>query len=372
MLQRCLAAVLILAGVAVQARAGHVTLKDGESLEGELIKVEAGSLTFKSADLGPLTVPLSQISTLSTTKPAVVVLEGGKTLHGTISVSSAGKWSVTSASGSQEFQSGDIQGILPEAAYHAQLTAEHARIWQAWKGAASAGYSLQKGAENAHSISLNVNATRHRPSGFGIVSHWRTDAMLTMLFASTNQSGLEISSNTLSASIRQNYMFKPHDFVFVLAEADHIEPQNLYLRQTYGGGLGRDLIEKKALSLSVLGGLTFVNEKFSGPPANQYAEALAGERVRLQLFKGATLDHYLDFYPNLTSGGQYRFDTSTLIGFHLFKRLTANLGVTDFYTSHVVQGNPITVVGSGGTVITLPPSATKNNFAFTTGLGVTF
>jgi hypothetical protein len=367
----CIICLIVLA-TAIRTNAEWVKLKDGERLKGQWVQVKGGSLIFNSEGIGRVTLPLGKVASFSTASPAVVLLKNGKSARGAISYSPSGKWSVTRASGSRQIESADIAEILTEQDYSRRLAAEHIRLWQAWKGAASAGYSLQHGAENAHSISFNANATRSRPEEPGFRSPWRTDASLTMLFASTTQAGIQISSNTLSTSLRQNYLFKPNDFVFVMGQADHIQSENLYLRQTYGGGIGRDVIRRPNLAWSVLGGLTFVNEKFSGAPAGQLAEALVGEKASVGILKGVQLTHHLNFYTNLSNAGQYRFDTSAALKLRLMARLTANIGATDFYTSHVIPGPPITVIGPGGNLIFLTAPATKNNFAFTTGFGFNF
>ncbi len=363
---------LIILWTGIRAHADSLKLKDGECLKGQWVQVQGNNLIFNSEALGQLTLPLGKVASLSTQKQAVALLRTGKAIRGTLSFSPSGEWSLTRGAHSRQIASRDVAEILTEQGYARQLAAEHARFWQAWKGAASAGYSLQQGAQNARSLSLNANATRQRPGEPGFPSHWRTDASLTMLFATTHQAGIQISSNTLSTSVRQNYLYNPSDFVFVIGQLDHIQSENLYLRQTYGGGIGRDVIRKPRLAWSVLGGLTFVNEKFSGAPAGQHAEALVGEKAGIGIVKGVRLTHHLNFYTDLSNAGEYRFDTSAALTLHLMARLTANIGATDFYTSHVIPGPPITVIGPGGSLISLAPAATKNNFAFTTGLGFNF
>ena len=367
----CLAALLLLC-LAAQGNADSVVLKNGDRLTGEWVRVEGGNLFFKSDSLGEVTIPLAKVSTFSATKPAVVVLKNNQTVRGQIALSPSGNWQVTEAGHAQSFKGDDVRFILTEETYGERIASEHAKLWRGWKGNLNAGYNLNQGAQNARSLSINTSALRNQPNFEGLPVRWRTNYALTMLFATTTTDGVKITSNTLSTNLRQDYLFNPDNFVFVVGQLDHIQPQNLYLRQTYGGGAGRDVFKRPRGVLSLLGGVTFVNEKFSGAPSNQYAEGLVGEKAAFNISKNAHLDHYLNFYPNLSNGGQYRFDTSTMLSLHLVSRLTANIGVTDFYTSLVVAGAPLSLVGPGGTIITLSPSASKNNFAFTAGLGFNF
>ena len=146
----------------------------------------------------------------------------------------------------------------------------------------------------------------------------------------------------------------PNDFVFGLAQVDHVGAQGLYLRQIYGGGYGRDLITTKRTLFSVLGGVTFVHEKFFTGDYTQSAEALLGEKLGMQLTKLVHLEHNLNVYPNLSNTGRYRFDTATTLSARLSNKLSVNLGVIDFYMSNPAVGSK------------------KNNVAFTTGLGYSF
>lgn len=363
---------LIIVSLAARANADSVDFKNGERLIGEWVRVEGGNLFFKSETVGDVTIPLEKVSSFSTTKSAVILLNNGQAVRGQISLSSNHDWEVTQAGRTQTVKPTDVAYVYTSETYGQRVAAERPKLWQAWKGSTNAGYSLNKGAQNARSLSIGVNALRNQPNFPGLQVRWRTNYTATMLFSTNTTDGVKIASNTLSSSLRQDYLFDPNDFVFLLGQLDHIQPQNLYLRQTYGGGVGRDVIKRKHGTLSVLGGLTFVNEKFRGAPSDQYAEGLVGEKLAYDISKNIHFDHYLNFYPNLTNTGEYRFDTSTMLQFHFTSHLSANIGVTDFYTSQIVASSTITIIGPGGSIITLPGSSSKNNIAFTTGVGFNF
>src|SRR5581483_10551674 len=365
-------AVLIILSVAARGKADSVECKNGERLIGEWVRIEGGNLIFKSDTVGNVTLPLDKVSSLTTTKPAVVLLRSGQAVRGQIGLSPTHDWEVTQAGRTQTLKPMDVASVYTAETYRQREAAERPRLWQAWKGSTNAGYSLNKGAQNARSLSLGINAVRSQPDFPGLQVRWRTNFTTTMLFSTNTTDGAKITSNTLSSNLRQDYLFDPNNFVFIIGQLDHIQPQNLYLRQTYGGGVGRDLFKKKHLTLSVLGGLTFVNEKFGGAGSSQYAESLAGEKLAYDISKNIHLDHYLNLYPNLSNAGEYRFDTTTMLRFRLTAHLSADIGVTDFYTSQIVAGNPIPVIGPGGVIITLPASGSKNNIAFTTNLGFAF
>ncbi|TAM81135.1 MAG: DUF481 domain-containing protein [Acidobacteria bacterium] len=334
-------------------RGDVVTLKNGDRITGTMVTIKGGNLELKSDVLGVLTIPLAKVATFSAEKPAAVIVKGEKPLQGELQLESSGDWRVTANGKPQTVSASSVEAIMPEESYN-KLVDHTAKPWQDWKGAASLGYSLQNGDQRAKTFSTTVAATRERPASPIFSRHWRTSYGLTALFATASQAGVSVTSNTLSTNLRQDYVFAPSDFLFGLAQVDHIGAQGLYLRQTYGGGFGHDLIRSSRTLFSVLGGATFVHEKFFSGDYTQSADALVGEKLGMQLTKIVRLDHTLNFYPNLSNTGQYRFDTATTLSVKLSGRLSANAGVVDFYLSNPAAGSR------------------KNNIAFTTGLGYSF
>ncbi len=348
-----LSVLLVLVSFGATARADVVTLKNGDRITGTLVSVKGGKLELKSDIFGDLTIPLAQIASFSAEKPAAVMVKGEKPLQGQLQLEPSGDWQVIANGKTQTVAASSVDLIMPEETYN-NLVEHAAAPWQDWKGGASLGYAVQRGDQQTSNFSTTVSATRERPATPVFIPHWRTNYGLTMVFSHAAQNGTSVTSNTFSTGLRQDYLFAPNDFVFGLVQFDHVGAQGLYLRQTYGGGYGHDVIKSSRTLFSVLGGITFVHQKFFTGAYDQGADALAGERLGIQLTKLVRLDHNLTFYPNLSATGQYRFDTATTLSAKLSNKFSVNAGVIDFYLS-----NP--AVGSH-----------KNNVAFTTGLGYTF
>ncbi len=348
-----LSALLVLVSFASVARADVVTLKNGDRVTGTLVTVKNGNLELKSDVLGSLTIPLAQVASFSAEKPVAVMVKGQKTLQGELQLEPSGNWQVTAKGRPQTVAAASVDVIMPEETYN-KLVEHTAKPWQDWTGNASLGYSLQNGDQQARTFSTTLAATRERPASPVFKRHWRTSYGLTALLAHASEAGVTVTSNTFSTNLRQDYVFAPNDFLFGLAQVDHVGPQGLYLRQIYGGGYGRDLIKTSRTLFSVLGGATFVHEKFFTGAYTQSAEALLGEKLGMQLTKLVRLDHNLNVFPNLSNTGRYRFDTATTLSARLSNKFSVNVGVIDFYMSNPAAGSK------------------KNNVAFTTGLGYNF
>jgi hypothetical protein len=142
--------------------------------------------------------------------------------------------------------------------------------------------------------------------------------------------------------------------LFGFAQLDHVATEGLHLRQTYGGGYGHDVIKDSQTTFSLIGGLTFVREKFFTGLSGASADFLLGEKIGRQISNRARVDHYLNYYPNLAHTGEYRFDTSTVFSVKIGDRFSLNASFMDLYLSNPLSGNH------------------KNNVTFSTGIGYTF
>jgi putative salt-induced outer membrane protein YdiY len=366
----CFACLLLAAG----ARAQGVEFANGDHLTGRWLGVDGMTLRIDSEAMGKIQLPIDKIGQFVIAQPVVLVTKEGKTEDAERAELVTGTWHLEYRGRTREVPAGQVATIVSAETYHTVTVEKAAQPWFGWKGSVNFGYSLQTGDQNARTVSVGMNALRRQPDLAGVHERWRTAYAFQLLFAHASSAGQEVSSNSLTTSIRQDYFFRPHNFAFGLGQLDHIQSQSLSLRQTYGGGFGRDLFTSSRLGLSVLAGATFTNEKFSGSPVDRNAAALVGERATIQFNKRVGLQHSLNFYSNLSSLGQYRLDTSSNVGFQLNTWLSANLAMTDFYVSRIPAGASTTVItiGPGGNLITTTFAAHNNNFALTAGIGLHF
>jgi putative salt-induced outer membrane protein YdiY len=352
-LKRKLSCLVGLVCLAASARADVVTLKNGDRVTGTLVTVRGGNLELKSDILGHLAIPMAQVVTFSAAKPVAVIIKGQNPVQGLLELEPSGDWQVTANGRAQTIAAVKVDVIMPADTYQT-LVGAAPKPWQAWKGTAGLGYSLQRGNQQTNTFTTTINGIRERPEAPIFKVHWRTNYGFMTLLSHAQQNQSTVTSHTLTTSVRQDYLFSHENFLFGLAQLDHVSTEGLYLRQTYGGGFGHDIISNSHTTFSLLGGMAFVHEKFFAGSYTQSAAALAGERLGMQITKRTRLDHNLNFYPNLSNRGEYRFDTSTVFSFKLSNRLSLNASAIDLYLS-----NP-------------PPGNQKNNITFSTGVGYTF
>lgn len=331
-----------------------VHFENGDQLTGAWLRMVDNKLAFKAEALGDVTIPVARIESLSSEKSAVVLVKSGETFGGELSMTETGEWELRKNGGARRVAAASVVAIYPTEVYLPKPEERRTMPWHHWKGKGNLGYSLVRGDRDAGTLSVGVNATRRQPELPGLNEKLRTNFFLTMLLANTRTNGIRTSANSITSGLRQDFLFTPNNFVFALGQLDHIQTQSLDLRQTYGGGLGHDLLRNPRVSLNFLGGMTYVREKFETDFRRTSAEALLGEKLSLNLTERVSFEHYLNFYPNLTDGGEYRVDTTSAFRTRLSSRLSFNTTLTNRILS-----NPL-------------PDRQKHELVLTTGLGVSF
>jgi putative salt-induced outer membrane protein YdiY len=349
-----LISLLAFACLASTGYADVVTLKNGDRLTGTLVTIKGGTLQLKSEILGSLSISMAKVATYTVDKPVAVITKGKEPVQGTLELTPSGDWQVKANGQTQTIAAANVDTIMPADDYHKLVVVKPAP-WQAWKGGISVGETIQHGNQTANNFTTTINAVRERPDAPIFQTHSRTNfGLMTLLSHAASQDGSNVTSHTFSANLQEDYLLTPTNFVFGLAQLDHISTEGLYLRQTYGGGFGRDVIKRPRTTFSVIGGLTVQHEKFFTGLHDETLDGLVGEKLGEQITKRIRFDQNLNFYPNFTQGGEYRFDTNAILSIRLFNRFSFNASAIDLYLSNPPAGNQ------------------KNNITLSTGLGYTF
>ena len=350
-----LISLLAFACLASTGYADVVTLKNGDRLTGTLVTIKGGTLQLKSDILGSLAIPMASVATYTVDKPVAVITKGKEPVRGALELTPSGDWQVKANGQTQTIAAANMDTIMPVDTYQSLVVAAP-KPWQAWKGGISLGESIQHGNQQTNTFTTTINAVRERTEAPIFQRHTRTNFDLVTLLSHASESNNDnsVTSHTLSSNLREDFLFTPTLFVFGLAQLDHISTEGLYLRQTYGGGFGKDVIKNNRTTFSVIGGLTAQHEKFFTGLHDESLDGLVGEKLGEQITKRIRFDQNLNFYPNFTQGGEYRFDTNAILSIKLFNRFSFNASAIDLYLSNPPAGNQ------------------KNNITFSTGLGYTF
>ncbi len=351
-----LALILLLLATAPLSRAEKLHLKDGNVLAGDFQRLVGGNIVFKTKSMGTLTIPADKIAGFTSGVKVMVVLKSGKRSDGIFSVTEAGAWTLQSDSGTVTLQAGDVLAVYPFDVYMKENPSGSRPPWQDWKGEGALGYVLQQSSQTSRSLSINFAGSRIEPTLAGLPPRRSTHFGFNMAFATVTQSGVTTRANTLTSVLRQDFFIggSARNYLFAQGQWDHIQPQELTLRQSYGGGMGRDIIRQSNFTLSLLGGLTYVRTRFDTGELRNDMEALVGEHVALTVLKHLTISHGLDVYPSLTSAGDYRFNSVTALDAPISQRFSFNVSLNDQFLSRPLPGTQ------------------QNILILSTGLGIKF
>ena len=80
----------------VPAAAGTLVFKNGDRLQGELIRVEEKTVTFESEMVGRLSLPLGKVESFAGESDLALLLEGGRVERGPARFLADGNWVIGS------------------------------------------------------------------------------------------------------------------------------------------------------------------------------------------------------------------------------------------------------------------------------------
>ena len=325
----------------------QVTLKNGDRITGVAVKKEDKNLTFKSEFLGTVTIPWIQVESLRTDFPVNVVLKNGKTELTTLQPSE-GRIELKEAH--ETVSPADIEAIRNTEEQKAYERMLHPGWGQVWTGTASIGFAGTKGNAETQTFTTALNASR--------ITHTdKTSLYFSAIKASALVSGVnaETARAVRGGWAYDHNLFSSRLFVNTFNDWEYDRFQNLDLRFVIGGGLGYSVWKGERGALGVIGGADYNRSKFSPPDlTRESAEVFWGNDFAYKLTGATALVQSFRMFDNVSNTGQYRINFDMSANTTLKKWLTWTLGLSDRNLSDPVPGRK------------------KNDFLYTTGIGITF
>lgn len=324
----------------VSLRADFVTVKNGDTLNGEIQGLEKGKLAFKTSYAGTVNIAWDQVVALESVKPLEIEVSNGKRIRGIIEPNE-NQLAITNEDVTTDVKTIEVVGMIP------MEDGDPPGFWERLNGSVDLGYSFTRGNSRLNQSSLGVSGD-YRREGYKLQGHIRS------LFSQQDDAPT-VSRHT--ANGRYDLYLSPRSFSFALAGLERNDRQRLALRSTAGGGFGWSLLKSKSNELSVLGGVTYTNEQFQfndngeRPPRNSTGEALAGVEWDTTHFERIRFTTKLSLHPNLVETGRYRVQYDSTIRVPVFERLTWSMSLFDRFDSApplMVQRNDYGAVAALG------------------------
>ena len=318
-----------------------IVMKNGDRMTGEIKRLEAGQLYFSASYMAAdVAVDWNQVERLESKDQFNVYLTNGGAHTGVIekiSDADAGFF-VQSDAESVRLDRTDVIIIRPI----------EDTVWKQMAGSVDYGYNFT-GGNNATTQSSLSASTAYR------VEKWSTELSGSSVFNGQSQ-GTSTGRNTLTFTYGRK--LNERWYAGVLSELLNSQQQDLTLRATLGGGLGRVLFRSERTSLGLLSGLLYSREKYSSdagdqPRANNL-EALFHLKYTTFRFKKFDLDASVYAYPSLTDPGRVRMGMQSALYIELYRNFKWKFSVYENFDTRP------------------PVSAPRNDFGTGTSLGWTF
>jgi len=327
--------------------ADQITLKNGDRVTGKIIKSDGAKLFVRSDLIGDVTVDLSTANSIMTDQPLYVVLADGRTVSGVLNVSGDTVELRAPNANAVPIERSAIRMIRSEAEQKAYERSLHPGLLEGWTGGADASLAVTSG--NSETTNFALGSALTRTTLRDKISVYA--ASIYNRDSTTDPS--RTTANTIRGGIRYDRDLTKKLFAYVFTDLEHNGLQDLTLRFVLGGGLGYHVIRRERTQLDLLGGLDWNREIFKGDENDRSSlEAQVGETFSHQFDSRLSLKEQLFVFPNLTNGGEFRFNFDTSLVTAITRRIGWQLTVSDRYLSD-------------------PPTGfKKNDLLLTTGLNV--
>ena len=316
-----------------------VLLSNGDRLTGDVLELKSAKLSLKTGYAGTIEIDWREVKSLNTEGPFQLEDENGVRYQGTIRAGKQGVEVVGPEVVSVDLS--DVVGMTPGG--------EPPGFWKVLAGSIDVGYNFIRGNSRLNQSSLAVQ-TEYRQE------RYRLSGSVTSLFSRQDDSE---PTSRQTADARYDRYINPRRFSFVLAGFERDDRQKLNLRSRAGGGFGFALLQNQKTELSLLAGMTFINEQFRTEPAApprarlSSAEALAGIEYKTTWIPGIDITSKLSFLPSVAiQRGRYRLEYDGTMRVPLVKGFNWNVTLFNRFDSAPpqagVQRNDYGVVSALG------------------------
>jgi len=326
------------------ASAGQITMKNGDRITGEVVKIDGKNLVFKSEYAGNINVPWEAVVGIASTVPVSITLSDGQLVVGSVTTTDSSLVIQTKDTGAVTTNLSSVKMVRSQAEQAEADRYNNPRLIDLWTGFLDFGYAVAKGNSDTTNVNLTANASR-------TTSRDKIEVYFTSLYASTSSAA---TANSKRGGISYNLNLTPKLFVFGSTDLETDQFQALDLRFAPAGGFGLHAIKNKRTALDVFGGASFDDEFFSSGLHRTSGEIVGGEELSYKLSSITSLHEKLSFFPNISRTGEYRTNFDLSSATTIKKWLAWQLTASDRFLSDPLPGRK------------------QNDLIFTTGFRITF
>lgn len=296
------------------ASAATVVMANGERFSGDVISMIDGELLLENRYAGEITLPWSAVTELISDQPLRLQLPDESVITSTAASAAPGSLELAKQSAREE----QVLPLVDIAAINRPLVNPYD---YEWRGKSNVGLNATTG--NSETTRFHVDAEGTLENDFdryiaGVDFNRGSDSDVTNVDNWTAYSSYDhFFSDRLfwnnSVSFKRNTL------------------QELDLRSAIGTGIGYQLFDSRALSLSTTAGLSYVREDFSVAPSEQFAALQIGIDYEHQWFDWLRFFHNLQTLTSLENTADFTLRTRTGLRYPITDAFVASLQVNVDY-----------------------------------------
>ncbi len=230
----------------------QVTLKNGDSLTGKIIKMQGSFLTLETSYAGKLSIKWDQVESIETQQPVKVVLTDDSSFSGVVISGESGNIEVKTQELEKpiSFQLPKVKAINPPPPGPAVKVTGNVNL----------GVVTSKGNTDNQNIHADAELVVRTEKDRFTVGGW---------YNRTEDNNVKTADSTV-VYINYDYFITKKWYFSLNAAGEKDEFKDLDLRTTGGVGVGYQFLETEITNLSLGAGINYVNEDFIEAEDNNY------------------------------------------------------------------------------------------------------
>ena len=284
-----------------QAAADEVWLKNGDHLTGKVLSLEGGTLVFKTAYAGDLSIKWEEVANLKTDEPIKVVLGDETTAQGPVSPGEEGKVTVKAQEVAQPItvDLANVKTINPRPPLRMDL-----RI--------NFGLNITDG---------NTNTQNIYGEGEFVARTDKNRYTIGAIYSRSEDENVKTEDSAIGY-MKYDHFFTKKWYGYANATAEKDEFKDLDLRTSLGIGAGYQFIESERTNLSLELGPSYVNEDYIVAEDNSYIAGRWGLKFEYYILpKSLQYFLYHTGWQSLEESEDLTLYTQTGFRIPLYKRL---------------------------------------------------
>ena len=306
----------------VPCQAATVFLQNSDRLSGEIQKLEGKHLSLKTEYAGVIEIDWSMVQGITSDQVLQFSMQNGMTVSGTVENTKDGL----------QVSTNSVMTILPHDIKAISKPVNEQTLSNRLNGTIEFGYSLARGNSQLSQSLVTASAEYHSTS----------IRVQTDLSSQFSKQAPAQSASAHSLSTRFDVYLTPRAFVFTLDGLDRDDRELLNLRTSLGGGMGWQVADSRSAQLSLLGGMTFVNEAYRGGDVDHSGrhestgEALIGFSLDKLQFGRLRFTGKTSVYPSVVDRRRIRVVASTGVRMPVIAHLIWSLRLFERFDSRPV------------------------------------